>query len=73
MTDDAKCCKYFSGKRNLPCQNRVFARMVCRISGNDVWRLPKRHVEFALQARLSAPESMVLYVLLQAFLQEVKS
>ena len=47
MSGDVKCCKEFSEAWNLLCRNRVFAEMVCRIFGNDVWRLPTRHVEFA--------------------------
>lgn len=73
MSGDAKYCKEFSEAWNLPCQNRVFAGMVCRIFGNDVWRLPIRYAMFARQIRLSAPESMAFRVLFQAFLQEAES
>ena len=52
MSDDAKCCKEFSEAWNLPCRNGAFARMVCRISGNDVWRLPTRHAFLRLKGRL---------------------
>ena len=48
MSGDAKSCKEFSEAWNLLCRNRVFAGMVCRISGNDVWRLPTWHAKFAL-------------------------